>query len=136
MDINAVVDEIAARMREITGLRVYEWPVGKVDGPACVVSYPDDEIDYYRAYQHGTVKISGLPVIIVYPRPNELATRKALLGWCATNGTNSVRRILDHGKWASCDDVTVTSCTFDRVELGGVDYMAAMFKLDITGGGR
>ena len=42
---------------------------------------------------------------------------------------------IETGPHVAFDHVRVESCEFDVVTIGGVDYMAAIFDLDIAGPG-
>lgn len=134
MNLATVMDEVAARVRELLSLHTYEWPVGKINGAAAVVSYPEG-IDFDQTYGRGMDTIQDLPVHVAVPHPNEKATRDVLAGWTRGSGATSIKAALERGHWASCGDVVVTSCTFDVVTIGGADYMAATFHLNVTGGG-
>jgi hypothetical protein len=135
MNLAAVMDEVAARAREITGLHAYEWPVGKINGAAAVVSYPETGIEYDGTYGRGMDRITGLPLHLAFPQPNEKFTRDTLAGWSRGTGSTSIKAALERGRYTSCGDVHVTSCTFDVTTIGGADYMVATFHLDITGAG-
>lgn len=134
MKLNDVMDEVAEALKTITGLRVFDYPPPTVVPPAGIVSYPD-RIDYDQTYGRGMDRVSGLPVILVVGKATDRAAREKAAGWAAGSGPTSVKAVLEAASYSSCDVLVVTSCTFDVVTIASVDYIAAMFELDIAGGG-
>ena len=133
MYLDAVMDEVAARLGEIAGLRVYSWPPGSVTPPAAVVGYPTT-YRYDATYGRGQDTMS-LPVVVVVGRPTDRPSRDQLAQYVAGSGPASVKTVLEGGSWSACGEVTVTGAEFDVYTLGGTDYLAAIFDLDIAGPG-
>lgn len=131
-----VMDEVAARLGTIQGLRAYEFPPDKVDVPAAVVSYPD-EYTYDGTYRRGADRMT-LPVVAVVGRASDRASRDLLGAYVDGDGPSSFKRVLeseDLPAYTTFDSVRVTNVEFDVVRIGGVDYVAALFDLDILGSG-
>lgn len=135
MKLNDVMDEVAEVLGAITGLRVFGYPPPTVSPPAGIVSYPES-IDYDQTYGRGMDRISGLPVLLVVGKATERSAREKVAGWAAGSGPNSVKAVLEAHEWTSCDVLTVTECIFDVVTIAAIDYLAAMFSLDIAGSGN
>jgi hypothetical protein len=134
MNLTDVMDEVAAAVDEITGLRMFAYPPGSLVAPAGAVSYPDS-IDYDQTYGRGVDRISALPVIVVVGKATERAARNSVSAYTAGGGDRSVKAHLEGRAWTSCDDVSVTTARFDVYTIAGVDYLAALFSLDIIGPG-
>jgi hypothetical protein len=134
MNISDVMAEIAEAVAEIDGLRVQPQPIDNITPPAGVVAYADS-IDYDQTYGRGVDRIRGIPLWIVTGKVTSRAAREAMGAYSAGRGDKSIKQRLEGRGWASCDDVTVTSCRFDTVTEGGVDYLAAMFTIDAIGPG-
>jgi hypothetical protein len=134
MDLNAVMDEIATELDTMTGLRVHGHPPASITPPAGVVSYPE-RVAYDQTYGRGMDRIERLPVILLAGKATDRAARDKVAGWAAGSGAGSVKAVLEANEWTSCHTVVVTECTFDVVTIAGVDYLAAMFDLDIAGAG-
>ena len=132
MNLAAVMDEIAAALAGITGLRVSAYPPGSVSPPAGIVSYPD-EITYNLTSGPTGARIESLPVVLVAGKATDRAAREAVSGWASTDGPASVKAVLEEAAYASLDTLTVTRCGFDVVTIAGVDYLAATFDIDISG---
>lgn len=134
MDIAAVMDEVAARLDTITGLRVTAFPIDKVNPPHAVVSLP--EISYDLTYGRGSDRIS-LPVVIAVGRQSDRASRDKLLPFVAGTGPQSVKQVLedDTEPYAAFDTLRVVSSDFDVLLWGTIEYLTAGFIIDITGSG-
>lgn len=134
MKLNDVMDEVAEALGTITGLRVFGYPPPTLTPPAGVVSYPES-IDYDQTYGRGVDRMRALPVLLVVGKATDRSAREKVAGWAAGSGAGSVKAVLEEHEWESCDELSVTACTFDVVTIAGIDYLAAMFSLDIAGSG-
>lgn len=129
MNLGAVMDEVAACMRQVAGLHAYAWPPGKVKAPAAVVNWPTN-VNY---------QISGaswritLPLVIAFGRPTAPQTRDKLIAYLNASGPAAVRQLVDAYAWTSCDSVTATEADVDVVSVANVEYLAALITLDIIG---
>jgi hypothetical protein len=136
MILSDVMDDVARRLETIEGLRAYEYPADKVDIPAAVVSYPGD-YPVHGTYQRGGVRIT-LPVVAVVGRASDRAARDLLSVYVDGDGPSSFTRVLespDLPPYTAFDSLQVQDIEFDVVRIGGVDYIAALFDLDILGSG-
>ncbi len=132
MDLEAVIVEIGATLDTITGLRVVN--VGEaVVPPAAFVTYPE-EIIFDLTYLRGKDAIT-LQAVVVVGKISARATRAALAGYCNGSGASSVKAVLDDHAYTSCEDVTVKRVEFDVVTIAAVDYVAAIFDLEVIGAG-
>lgn len=137
MDIAAVMDEIAAKLRVAPSLagRTFAYPPGTIQPPAAVVTYPADMI-FDVTYGRGVDGMTGVVVVLVGP-PTERQTRDQLAKYLNGSGPESVKALLDgdEGAYTSCDGVRVTGWEVDVHTIAGKDHVAAVFQLDITGPG-
>ena len=101
--------------------------------PAAVVSYPET-IDFDQTYGRGADKMT-IPVVVVVGRASDRAARDALGAYCDGSGASSVKAVLESGTYTAFHTVRVESIEFDVVTIAAVDYMAALFDLDIAGSG-
>lgn len=131
------MDEVADRLRTIPTIsgRTYAWPPGTITPPAAIVAYPGPGT-YDLSYGRGADRTEG-SCLILLGRPSERSTRDLLTGYADGSGAESVKAAVDgDGDYASCDSVTVTGWDVDIVSVGGTDYLAAVFTLDIVGRGE
>lgn len=133
MNLADVMDEIAASLETITGLRVWPYPPGAVTPPAAIVSYPET-VTFDLTYGRGMDRWK-LPVVLVTGKPTDRTTRETLAGFTDVSGLRSVKVAIESATHVAFDHVRVESCEFDVVTIGGVDLMAAIFDLDIAGKG-
>lgn len=133
MKLDDVMDEVAARLSAIEGLRVFAYPADDVKPPAAVVLYPE-AITFDETYGRGMDRMT-LPVLVVVGRPTDRSARDRLAQYCHGSGPASVKAALEAGDGAAFDSIRVTGIEFPTATIGGTEYMAAMFDLDIAGQG-
>lgn len=134
MNHAGVMDEVAARLESVTGLRVFAWPPGTVTPPAAIVGYPT-EFTFDETYGRGMDTVA-LPVIVVLGRPTDRSTRDAIAEFTAGGGPRAVRQVLGAGPWSAFHTCRVAGGEYDVYTVGATDYLAAIFDLRITGQGR
>jgi hypothetical protein len=127
------MDEIAARLDTIEGLRVHAHPIGKITPPAAIVSYPDT-LEFDKTYGRGMDQMS-LPVVLVVGRAVDRAARDELAAYCKGAGERSIKAVLESGAYAALDTIRVVGIDFDVVAIAAIDYIAGVFTLDIGGQG-
>lgn len=134
LNLNTVMDEVAERLDMISGLRVFAYPPPKVTPPAAIVSYPG-QITFDATYGRGMDRIPDLSVVIVEGRPTDRGVRERIAAYAAGAGSRSVKAVLESGTYTALDTIRVTGCEFDVVTIAAVDYIAAVFTVDISGRG-
>ncbi len=137
MHLANVMQQIADRLATIAGLRAFGYPPGSVTPPAAIVSYPD-HIKYGETYVRGMDRMT-LSVVVMVGRPTDRSTRDLVAVYCDGAGAKSIKAVVESGVAAGAfpafDEVTVTGVEFDVVTMSSIDYLAAMFELDIAGKG-
>ncbi len=133
MDLAVVMTAIADRLDTITGLRCFAYPPPTLSPPAAVVSYPDT-LTFDETYGRGMDRMD-LPVVVVVGKPSDRTARDALAAYCKGSGAASVKAVVESGTYSAFHTVRVKDIEFDVVTIAGVDYMAALFTLDIAGSG-
>jgi hypothetical protein len=133
-----VMDELAERLRlapSLAGQRTHASPPGTITPPSAIVGYPEN-ITFDATYGRGVDTMVGT-VVVVVGRPTDRSARDRLAGYAAGSGAESIKTLLDgdDGDYESCDGVRVASIEFDVFTIGDIDYLAAVFALDITGPG-
>lgn len=137
MDLGAIMDELAAKLRLAPSLagRTFAYPPASIKAPAAIVTYPED-YTFDATYGRGMDRMTG-EVFVAVGRPHERQSRDLITKYVNGSGPESVKALLDgsNGAYTSCDSVRVKSVEFDVVQIGGVDYLAAVFSVDIAGKG-
>jgi hypothetical protein len=138
MILGDVMDEVAAVLATITGLRMQAYPAHTVTPPAGVVNYPQGAgVLYDQTFGRGETSYPDLEVTLVTQRVTERSARDQASAWVSDTGDQSVvAQIEAHTTWTSCDEVTVTSAEFTIVTVGTAEYLGVVFHLDITGPGN
>jgi hypothetical protein len=63
VNLSGAMDELAAALDTIDGLRTYSYAVGRINPPAALVTWPE-EIIYDQAMQRGADSMT-LPVLVL-----------------------------------------------------------------------
>ncbi|HEV8568981.1 MAG TPA: hypothetical protein VGQ92_18185 [Actinoplanes sp.] len=134
MNLEAVAGEIGTALQTITGLRVPPWGVKQITPPAAVIALPE-RIDYDSTFARGSDRFPDLAVIVLVGKPEERASRKALAAYADGSGAQSVKAAVEAYTYTSCSSVRVAWAEPDSAKFAGIDYLAMIFHLDVTGRG-
>lgn len=135
MRLAGVMDEIGAALAVIDGLRVFPYSADRITPPAGIVGWPDS-IDYDMTFGRGSDSMV-LPVWVVVGKVDARSTRDTLAAYLDGSGPSSVKAAIDGGTYTACDSVTVTGAPHgvESVSIAGIDYLAAVFNVEVTGKG-
>lgn len=134
MILRNVQKAIAARAQTITDFQqVSDRPVDSITTPAAMVGYPDT-IQYDVTYGRGADRMT-IPLYVVVAKVSDAAAADQLDKFADGTGTDSVKQVLESGTYTAFDFVVVTSVEFQVITVQAVDYLAAIFNLDIVGSG-
>lgn len=135
MNLASIMDAVATRLDTIEGLRVFAYPPATVQGGGgafAVVSYPE-KINYDQTYGRGLTMVSGLEVVVAVGKPTDRTARDRATRYVSDQDPTSVKVALEAAPApATWDDLRVVSCDFDVVTIAGIDYLAALFSIDVT----
>jgi hypothetical protein len=133
MDIGRVMDEVGRALGSVVGLRerVFAYPAPNVVPPAAFVGWPDD-IDYTATM--GRAVTLTLPVLVVVGKADIRSARDTITAYLSSSGPGSVPAALDGGSYVACDSVRVMKAHVDPVSIAGIEYLAALLDVEITGG--
>jgi hypothetical protein len=136
MNVQTVKTEISTLLATIPGIRAFDWGKGSGVPPMALVGWPD-EVQYVQTYGRGQTRIPDLAVLVGIGKVSERTAAVRLGAYLDETGAQSIPAKIESrtGAWVACDVVTVTSAKIMIITLGGVDYLAAEFHLDITGKG-
>lgn len=131
MNLAPIMDEMAARLKTVGGLRVSAQPPKTIVPPAAIVSYPES-INYDQTYAHGMTRVNGLKVWLVVGNVTDRSARDALASYVAESGAKSVKLALEGGTSPAWDDLHVVSVEFDVITIASVDYIAAGLTINLA----
>lgn len=133
MNLAAVMDELAGQLETISDLRVFAFPADNVSPPAAIVGYPET-ITFDVSMGRGVDQID-IPVFVVVGRLTDRTARDALGPYCDGAGDQSIKQTLQAGTYTELSSVRVASIDFDVVSMAAVDFLAAIFNLNVFGPG-
>jgi hypothetical protein len=129
-----VMDEVAARLAAVDGLRPFAYPIRDPHPPSAIVAWPE-QLDYDSTYVRGMDRIT-VPLVVVVGAPEERASRDRLADYCNGSGPRSVKAAVENpGAGAAFDSVVVTGAVFDVYTYPAGPLLTAIFSLDIAGQG-
>lgn len=134
MNLADVMDEVGAQLDTISGLRVFAFPPDNLTPPAAWIGYPED-YTYDETYRRGMDRITNLPVIIAVAKVSDRSARDQVGAYVNGSGASSVKAVLEAGTYTAFHTLRVTGVTFDILNRGGTDFLAALFTVDIAGQG-
>lgn len=139
MDVIAVMTEIDTRLKTISGLSVDMGFPGKLARVPAAVQYPPQRVDLDQTYGRGSDTMSDLIVVVFVGRQVPRQALKDIGPYVAGSGSKSIVAKLTAtaaAPYTSASDVHVDWFAIDGdAQIGGNDYLAALFHLTVTGPG-
>lgn len=135
-DIQAIIEEIAAKVSAVDGVVAYGWDAERIaTTPAVLVGLPE-RVGYRTTYSRRGKKIT-LTLVVLVGKANARAAHKKLLAFMENSGDRSVFRLVDSEftDYTTCDEVTVVDAEPDYWINAGVQYLGAEFTLDVIATG-
>lgn len=135
MNLTDVAEEIAGRLATIDGLKCYSYPPGQVVSPCAVVLNPaPGDLVYDETYGRGMDSMT-LPVLLIVGRADDHTANKRVRAYCDGSGAVSVKQVIESGEYTTFDVVRVATAGIDGAVWNRVEYLAALFDLEIAGQG-
>lgn len=128
IDLSATMDAIAdvIRTSNVTP-RSYAWPIGNITVPCAVVAYPTN-LDFDMTFKRGGDRAT-FPIYFMVGKAGDKSSRDALSA--IITGATSVKNNLDGDLDGAVQSSRVTNCHVEEVSVAGVDYLAAVFTLEV-----
>jgi len=136
VNLSDVYAEIEQRLKTIPKLNVPPIEAETITPDAALLSLPEER-DYLGAYGGGLGTYPLELTICISKKAMRAATMKAL-EYSDPSGPRSVPAALNStpgNPYSSCDEVTVGSCKFVYIEVGGTEYLGAQFSVQVAGSG-
>ncbi len=133
MVVTDVMDELGAALEAIPNLRVFPFPADTASPPAALVGYPDT-IQFDVAMGRGVDRVT-FPVFVLVGRLSDRSSREALGPFLDGAGAHSVKQALKDGTYVAASTVRAASARVEVVTMNSIDYLAAIFSVDVTGSG-
>lgn len=133
MNLSAVMDELASSLGVIDGLRAFAFEPGSISPPSAWVDLPES-IDYDATMGRGGDRIT-LTVRVVVGSIDSRSSRDLLSAYADGSGARSIKETIEAYTPTSFGSARVTSVEFGVIPVAGIEYLAAMFNIDIIGQG-
>lgn len=132
MDVDAVIVELAARLRTITGLEVFDEIPGKIaKTPAAIVAWPESIM--FDAGGRRSTDTLMIPIVVCLTRNVPRVGRRELGGFASGRGARSIKTVLEGGVYTTLRGIIVGDGLFDVVTIGGTEYIAVVFTANVKG---
>jgi len=135
-DLEAIVDELAARIATVTGIRkVYTF--GPDDKsikltPAAIVALPTQPINYLETYKAGGPAASAtIPVIVVVSKVHSRSAHAQLAAFLGAAGPASIRAAIESGVYVHSDSPTCSEGVPDELPIAGDTFLSAVFDIQV-----
>ncbi len=132
MDLEAVMTDLESAVDTISGLRPHVAADG-IRPPTALVALPD-QIKFDGTGARGMDEIT-IPILVLVARMPRRTATAALQAYASGSGAESVKAAVDTFAATAYDVARVRRAKFEAVTLGGADYLAAVFNVDVFGTG-
>jgi len=133
MNIATVMDELGTALSTVDGLRVFPYSADKVTPPAAIVGWPDP-ITYDATMARGADQLDMLLFVLV-GRLDARTSRDRLAVYLDGAGASSIKAAVEAGTYTAFDSVRVQEARVEAMTVAGVEYLGAIFQLDLIGTG-
>jgi len=134
MIVDNVMDEQASALSTVGGLRIHAYEEDKIVPPAAMIGLPTN-IKFDETYGRGMDSWIQEITILVSRVGGGRVRRDAIAPYASGSGAMSIKKVLERHKYASCDIVHVAGAAFDVVSIAGVQYLAVIFTVNVSGQG-
>lgn len=134
-----MIDEIGVRLDTIAGLKVSPYGLaGSIATPGAAI-YAPNRIAFDSTYGRGSDAYEDMIVVIFIAMRDRRSAFKELTPYLAGSGAKSIKAIVDaaasNAPYASAADVRVEWAEVDEMSIGGTEYVAGLFHINVFGKG-
>ena len=124
---------LAENMSDIDGLRTFAFPPDSVSPPAAVVGFPET-VAYDATMARGEDRIV-FPVYVLVGKVSDRTAAPRLCAYLDGSGATSVKTAIESDKTlgGAADSIRVTDADTSVMTVGGTDYLAATFSVEVVG---
>lgn len=131
MNVGAVAEEMALALDTIDGLRVSAFVPGDVTPPAAIVGFADN-VEFDLAYGRGGDRVN-FPITVLVSRADDRTGGERISRYLDGSGTHSIKEALEAFSYTTLDSLRVADASVSIMTMGGVDYLAAQFNVEVIG---
>lgn len=131
MDLDAVMNALGDALTAIDDLNVYPFNTSSLVAPAAVVGLPE-VVEYDQTMGRGSDR-ARVPLWLVVCNVDDLTAVTAINSYLSATGDNSIKAAVeaDTTLGGAADTIRVVDATPETIVIGGVEYLAAMFTIDV-----
>ena len=133
MNVASVMDELATQLDTIAGLRVSAFIPKTVTPPQAIVGFPE-VYTYDIALGRGSDSMT-IPIYVLVGAVSDRTARDRLAAFMDGSGASSFKAVLRAGTYTAFSTQRIKQVVTDAFVMNGVEYLGAMFSVDITGPG-
>lgn len=133
MHVLRVMDDVAEALRAIEGLRVFAYEAPRIVPPTAEVEWPE-EVTYDQTMRRGSDRLT-VQVRVMVGQADARSARDELAAYADGSGPRSVKAAVERREAQAYDSARVTKCEFGLTTVAAVEYLSALFTLDISGNG-
>lgn len=134
MNVLKVLDDVAEALRSIEGLRVFAYEAPRIVPPTAEVEWPES-IDFDATMRRGSDRMT-VRVRVMVGQSDARSARDELAVYADGSGPRSVKAAVERHEAQAYGSARVTRCEFGATSVAGVEYLSALFSLDIVGNGE
>ncbi len=125
------MDTLGQRLATYAGLKVYDFPPKSAQAPFAFVSLPEG-IDYDLTYGRGSDRCTLDVYVGIGTQLDRQARDRISLYAAADDGIKEALETAAPGEVAAFQSVRVRRVEFRTISLATVDYVGAVFTLDLV----
>lgn len=133
MNLGDVMDELAEAVDTISGLRVTGYYPGTISPPSGWVDLPQS-YTFDQTFGRGLDSMI-LEVWVAVTMLDHRTARNAITPYLAGSGASSVKAAIEGYTPTAYHSARVERAEFNVISVGGQDYLAATFMVNVTGSG-
>lgn len=121
---------LTSALRNIVGLRVYDFPSDRVETPAAVLSLPETPFDVTMG---GRADELTFPLWVLVAKADDKAAYKEMVGYLEPEGAKSIRAVVeaDRTLGGACDTAAVIRARPLFATVAGTEFLAVEFTLEV-----
>lgn len=124
-----VMDGIASTLEgALTGCRVYAWPTESPAAPCAIVGYPTTT-EFDATFDDGSDRVE-FPIWLLVGKVADRTARDRLSA-LISGDASTIKGALDGDLGGAVQTSRVTDLSIEAVPVGGVDYLAARFTIEV-----
>jgi hypothetical protein len=141
VNIEDVSDQIAARLKTITGLRVHQDDPGSIDPPCVAIALPED-VQFDQTYGRGSDRIAwSFALMVARVDQDKARLTRRLAPYLAGAGPQSIKQVIEsddgnlYDRYTAFHTVRLVRAEIAILQYGSIDYQGVIFEADIFGQG-